>query len=105
MKANAVNVPAALASAHTQQPANPSAESSGDIRMVMDFTTKDPAAYPASTVTYTIICNYGNRQADLLRSYLTYVLTGGQEIASTIGYAPLPDIVATKARRAAVSLG
>ncbi len=101
VKANGISVAAALASAASA----PRQPDYGDLRLPINYTPDDPLAYPASAVTYTIVCVQGNGNAELLRSYLAYTLTQGQLSTRTIGYAPLPDLVLSKARRLTAALG
>ncbi len=101
VKANGISVAAALASAVS----TPRQSDSGDLRLPIDYTPDDPLAYPASAVTYTIVCAQGNGNAELLRSYLAYTLAQGQLSTRTIGYAPLPDLVLSEARRLTAALG
>ncbi|WP_165001452.1 phosphate ABC transporter substrate-binding protein PstS [Candidatus Protofrankia datiscae] len=99
--ANGTSVAAALSSAG----AAAGQSDRGDLRLPIDYTPDDPLAYPASAVTYTIVCARGNGNAELLRSYLAYTLAQGQLSTRTIGYAPLPDPTVSVARRLAASLG
>ncbi len=88
---NAASVSAALATATVDT-------SKGDIRVKPDYTTKATDAYPLSAPSYVLTCDKGNKSADLLKGYLTYALTDGTAVLDSLGYAPLPDSIATSAK-------
>jgi phosphate transport system substrate-binding protein len=70
-----------------------------DLKMQIDYTTKEAGAYPIVLVTYEIVCSKGNDAAkvQLIKDFLKYTSsTDGQAILSKNGYAPLPDSVRTK---------
>jgi phosphate transport system substrate-binding protein len=70
-----------------------------DLRLKLDYTTKEAGAYPVLLVTYEIVCSKGldATKTKLLKSFLTYFsATDTQKGLETIGYAPLPDAVRTK---------
>lgn len=71
-------------------------ESKGDVRVTVDYATAAPGAYPISTVSYVIVCNKGNKNAAVLKAYLTYAAGEGQKSAEKISFAPLPGNVAEK---------
>jgi phosphate transport system substrate-binding protein len=54
-----------------------------------------PDAYPISTLTFLIIPKDGKDVAKrtALKQFITYVVTDGQQAASGLSYAPLPDSV------------
>jgi phosphate transport system substrate-binding protein len=54
-----------------------------------------PDAYPISTLTFLIIPRDGKdaQKRTALKQFLTYVVTDGQQAASGLNYAPLPDSV------------
>lgn len=79
-------------------------ESKGDLRVKMDFGTTDAAAYPVSAVSYVIVCDKGNKNAALLKSFLTYATTTGQSSADGLGYAPVPATIATKLASAVAAI-
>lgn len=79
-------------------------ESKGDVRVTIDFTTPEPAAYPVSAVSYVIACDKGNKNAALLKAYLTYATTAGQSVADGLGYAPVPATIAAKLTATVASL-
>lgn len=82
---SADTVSQALASARVE-PAAP-----GDLTTAVDY--RPTAGYPISTVTYVIACSTypaGSTVAPLLKSYLTYATTTGQQSAGSLGFAPLP---------------
>ncbi len=75
--------------------------SASDLSADMNYQPTDPAAYPISTLTYVIVCSKypSSMSADkvsLLKSYLTYAVTDGQQFAKDLGYSPLPASLVTK---------
>jgi phosphate transport system substrate-binding protein len=54
-----------------------------------------PDAYPISTLTFLIIPKDGKdvQKRTALKQFITYVVTDGQQAASGLNYAPLPDAV------------
>jgi phosphate transport system substrate-binding protein len=75
--------------------------SAHDLSAKMNYLPTDPQAYPISSVSYVIVCStypssVSKDTVNLLRSYLAYAVTGGQQFASTLGYAPLPTDLAQK---------
>jgi phosphate transport system substrate-binding protein len=54
-----------------------------------------PEAYPISTLTFLIIPKDGKDvpKRTALKQFITYVVTDGQQAASGLNYAPLPDAV------------
>ncbi len=56
-------------------------------------------AYPITSQTWIIAYKKQTDQAkaDALKAFLTYILTDGQKLATTVNYAPLPADLATKA--------
>lgn len=76
-------VSAALAAARADTAA-------GDIRVSIDFRSTARGIYPASAVTYAIVCDRGNSNPLGLRAFLGYAVGRGQESAGPLGYAPLP---------------
>lgn len=71
-------------------------ESKGDVRVSVDYAAPAEGAYPISTVSYVIVCDRGNKNAALLKGYLSYAAGDGQKSASSIGFAPLAGPVAEK---------
>ena len=72
--------------------------SKGDIRITPDYATTTADAYPLSAPSYVLTCNKGNKNAALLKAYLNYALNGGTAALDGLGYAPLPDVIATAAK-------
>lgn len=62
--------------------------------------------YPISTVSYAIVCSKPKdaNKAKALKSYFDYVLTQGQQAAEGLGFAPLPQQLAAKAKASVDSL-
>jgi len=92
---NAANVSTGLASL-TVAPAGPD-----DLSAKLNFRPTDPNAYPISTVTYVITCttypsSVSAGTVALLKDYLTYAVTTGQQYATGLGFAPLPSTLVTR---------
>lgn len=70
-----------------------------DLAGKLDFS-KMTQGYPISTVSYAIVCSkYKNATTGkLVKAYLDYALTDGQNAADSLGFAPLPSNLATKAK-------
>lgn len=79
--------------------------SGNDLKVSYDFANTTPGAYPITAVTYEIICTKGDagKQA-LLKSFLTYAVTDGQDAAEANGYAPLPSSVVDRVKTAVAAL-
>jgi phosphate transport system substrate-binding protein len=72
--------------------------SAGDLTTHIDFQPRQ--GYPISTVSYVIVCTTypaSFHGVDLLKSYLRYATTTGQQAANSLGFAPLPMSLQTKA--------
>ncbi|WP_419996822.1 phosphate ABC transporter substrate-binding protein PstS [Streptomyces boninensis] len=70
-----------------------------DLAMELDYTTKEPGAYPITLLTYEIACDTGNKKdtLDAVKSFLTYTASDkGQDVLDDLGYAPLPAEVQKK---------
>lgn len=93
------NVQAFLAHA---QPA-PGA-SGNDIPLKFDYTNSDENAYPAVLVTYEIACQSGNKRAQLLKSFFSYLAGDGQSILEKDAYVPLPSSLQSKVQSAVNSI-
>ncbi|WP_017626127.1 phosphate ABC transporter substrate-binding protein PstS [Nocardiopsis chromatogenes] len=82
---------AAIVDASPQREGN----SDNDHAIELDYTTDDSSAYPIVLVSYEIACMvYGDQnEADLVKSYLSYVVSeeGQQAVAEEAGSAPLSD--------------
>ena len=78
------------------------AESDGegnDLRLKLDYATKEPGAYPILLVTYEIVCSKSEdpKQTALTKAFLKHFSSEKtQGSLEKIGYAPLPDEVRTK---------
>ena len=65
-----------------------------DLRFsVMD--SANPAAYPIVTATWILAYSKmaDASKADILKAYLTWALTSGDDIAKSLGYAPMPQAI------------
>jgi len=70
-----------------------------NIKLSLDYTTKQAGAYPIVLVTYEIVCSKGKDPAKvaLTQAFLKQFSSPEQQKAlETIGYAPLPTDVAAK---------
>jgi phosphate transport system substrate-binding protein len=68
-----------------------------DLKMDIDYATKEAGAYPIVLVTYEIACSKGSPKAAAIKGFLSYTSsTGGQSALGDLGYAPLPDSVRSK---------
>jgi phosphate transport system substrate-binding protein len=68
-----------------------------DLAGTLSFTKM--TGYPISTVSYVLVCSkYKNTsEGNLINSYLTYAAGSGQSQAASLGFAPLPSQLASKA--------
>ncbi|XVU22030.1 phosphate ABC transporter substrate-binding protein PstS [Actinoplanes sp. CA-054009] len=74
-----------------------------DLKLQLDYTTKDAAAYPLVLVTYEVVCRSGS--PDLVKSFLGYAASPtGQQAATRLGYAPLPTTLRDRVTEAINSL-
>jgi phosphate transport system substrate-binding protein len=82
------------------------AESAGegnDLRLKLDYATKEPGVYPIVLVTYEIVCSKGldSAKVPVLKSFLKYLATPDtQKKLADVGYATLPESVLTKVNTA-----
>jgi phosphate transport system substrate-binding protein len=70
-----------------------------DLKMSIDYATKEPGAYPIVLVTYEIVCSKGLAadKLKLVKGLLSYTSsTDGQKMLGELGYAPLPESVRSK---------
>ncbi|MEQ4302557.1 phosphate ABC transporter substrate-binding protein PstS [Plantactinospora sp. B6F1] len=78
-----------------------------DLKMSIDFNTREPGAYPIVLVTYEIVCSKG-LAADklaLVKGFLGHAAsTEGQAELTELGYAPLPESVRGKVEAAVRAL-
>ena len=82
--------------------------SGNDLKLKLDYATKEAGVYPIVLVTYEIVCSKGldPAKAKLVKSFLTYVASDdAQTKVQEIGYAPLTDSVREKLTTAIGSLG
>ncbi|MEV7035765.1 phosphate ABC transporter substrate-binding protein PstS [Streptomyces sp. NPDC093272] len=78
-----------------------------DLALQLDYTSRSAGAYPIVMVTYDVVCESGNKPSVLpaLKSFLSYTVgEAGQELLPMIGYAPLPEGIATRARKVVATL-
>ncbi|MFF5297629.1 phosphate ABC transporter substrate-binding protein PstS [Paractinoplanes globisporus] len=75
----------------------------GDLQLAIDYKAASGDAYPIVLVTYEIVCKSG--APSLVKSFLTYASSpAGQEAASRLGYAPLPESLRAKVAEAVAAL-
>lgn len=70
-----------------------------DLRLKLDYATKEPGAYPINLVTYEIVCSKSKdpAKAELTKAFLKHFSSEEtQKSLEEIGYAPLPDEVRTQ---------
>lgn len=74
-----------------------------DLQLAIDYKSASADAYPIVLVTYEIVCKTGTPA--LVKSFLTYASSpAGQEAATRLGYAPLPEDLRAKVARAVADL-
>jgi phosphate transport system substrate-binding protein len=80
--------------------------SGNDLKISYDFANTTPGAYPITAVTYEIVCSKGKDAAKttLLKSFLNYAITTGQDSAEGAGYAPLPTAITARVTSAISAL-
>ncbi len=74
-----------------------------DLRLKLDYATKQAGVYPIVLVTYEIVCSKGldAGKTGVLKAFLKYVAAGDtQKSLADIGYATMPDEVLTKVNTA-----
>ncbi|WP_270886860.1 phosphate ABC transporter substrate-binding protein PstS [Pedococcus sp. 5OH_020] len=78
-----------------------------DLRLKLDYATKEAGAYPILLVTYEIVCSKSKDagKAALTKAFLKHFASAEtQKSLEDIGYAPLPDEVRTKVDAAIAAL-
>lgn len=78
-----------------------------DLRLKLDYATKEAGAYPILLVTYEIVCSKGKdpKKAELTKAFLKHFADKQtQQSFEEIGYAPLPEEVQTKVEAAISAL-
>lgn len=87
--------------------ATPATPGSSDLALKLDYTNSDPNAYPAVLVTYEIVCQKGNKSAQLplLKGFLSYIAGSGQDLLPDNGYVKLPANLQTQVAAAVSALG
>jgi phosphate transport system substrate-binding protein len=74
-----------------------------DLRLKLDYATKEAGVYPIVLVTYEIVCSKGldAEKTKLVKAFLTHLASDEtQSGLEEIGYAPVPAEVLTKANTA-----
>jgi phosphate transport system substrate-binding protein len=63
------------------------------------YNSSDPAAYPITAQTFVIVYTTQSdaSKGELLKAFLTYLLTDGQALLTDLDYAPLPKTLQDKA--------
>lgn len=70
-----------------------------DLKLSIDYATKEAGAYPIILVTYEIVCSKGTPadKLDLVKGFLSFTSSAeGQASLDKLGYAPLPEAVRAK---------
>jgi phosphate transport system substrate-binding protein len=78
-----------------------------DLRLKLDYATKEAGAYPILLVTYEIVCSKGKdaSKTALTKAFLKHFASADtQKSLEDIGYAPLPSEVQTKVEAAIEAL-
>ena len=78
-----------------------------DLRLELDYATKEPGAYPILLVTYEVVCSKAKDadKAALTKAFLTHFASADtQKSLEDIGYAPLPTEVQSKVETAIAAL-
>ncbi|GAA2728800.1 phosphate ABC transporter substrate-binding protein PstS [Actinocorallia aurantiaca] len=78
-----------------------------DLAMKLDYNTKTAGAYPIVMLTYEIACESGleGDEGRFVKSFLTYTASAeGQNAIAGLGYAPLPEEVASKVRASVAAI-
>ncbi|MFC8502158.1 phosphate ABC transporter substrate-binding protein PstS [Pedococcus sp. NPDC057267] len=78
-----------------------------DLRLKLDYATKEAGAYPILLVTYEIVCSKGKdpKKTALTKAFLKHFADKQtQQSLEEIGYAPLPDEVQSKVEAAISAL-
>ena len=78
-----------------------------DLRLKLDYATKEAGAYPILLVTYEIVCSKGKdaSKTALTKAFLKHFASADtQKSLEDIGYAPLPTEVQTKVEAAIAAL-
>ncbi|WP_371670518.1 phosphate ABC transporter substrate-binding protein PstS [Streptomyces sp. NBC_00289] len=72
-----------------------------DLSLELNYATKAEGAYPITLVTYEIVCDKGNKAATLpaTKAFLRYLASeDGQNVLTSIKYAPIPADIIAKVR-------
>ena len=77
-----------------------------DLKVKINYTPTNPAAYAITTDTFVIVPQKPADpvKAKLLKSFILYALDAGQQSAVSLYYAPLPSSLASPAKTAAESI-
>ncbi|MBM0278706.1 phosphate ABC transporter substrate-binding protein PstS [Micromonospora tarensis] len=78
-----------------------------DLKMSIDYNTKEAGAYPIVLATYEIVCSKGLAadKLKLVKGLLGHAASAeGQAALTELGYAPLPETVRTKVETAVKNL-
>jgi len=68
-----------------------------DVALKLDYATTEEGAYPIILVTYHIVCSANNgEKLPLIKAFLGYVATEGQDALAGVGAAPLPTAIQQK---------
>jgi len=78
-----------------------------DLKMKVNYTPKDAAAYAISTVTYVIAAKKpaDPAKAKLLKAFVLFALDHGQSVAEGLDYAPLPSSLSDQGKAVAGTIG
>jgi phosphate transport system substrate-binding protein len=79
-----------------------------DLSLSIDYAQKTAGAYPLILVTYEIVCSkYPSSDASkapLIKSFLQYTSSDGQQLLPQKGYAPLPTALLSKVKASVATI-
>lgn len=78
-----------------------------DLTVKPNFTPTGASAYPIASTTWVVVAQKQTdaAKATLLKDFITYAVTAGQDSASSLYYAPLPSSLAAQDKTAATRIG
>ncbi len=83
-------------------PAMVAGGSANDLKLTFDYT--QTTGYPIPLVTYEFVCQTGNKNASLLKGFLSYGAGSGQDLLPDLGYVKLPASLQSKVTASISSL-
>jgi phosphate transport system substrate-binding protein len=77
---------------------------SNNVVSLVDPPKKAKIAYPISTFTYAIVPKSGNKQASLLKSFISFAIGAGQSFGPKLDFVPLPKVILSADKKTVGSL-